>query len=138
MYGYVLQDWITVKGTNNNVFNQSESDWLGFSSFQDIAFWVDVREVAVAGIVMNFQTCPTKDDVLFQTMTGCSITINTVPQTPFLIGGTTLPRVILASNPGIPLSTWVRWQLAPPNSNWDITFRVLASANRVMNPAWGG
>lgn len=131
MYGYVLQDWLTVRGTNATPFIQNESDWMGFSSFQDIAFWVDVRELG-ANLTLNLQTCPTKDDLLFQTMTNCSLALTTagVPFTPYLNTGA-VPKVALSSNPAIPLSTWVRWQIVGPASAWDITFRILASANRV-------
>ena len=53
MFGYVLQDWITIRGTTGaggNAFGgagdiiQGESTWMGFSSFQDIVIWLDVRE----------------------------------------------------------------------------------------------
>jgi len=139
MYGYVLQDWTTMKGAGNSPANfiQNEASWMGFSSFQDIVFWVDVREVtppAAGTLTLNLQTCPTKDDVLFQTMTNCSLGI-TAPATPYLTTGA-LPRVILASNPAVPLSTWVRWALTPStNAAWDISFRILASANRVTAAA---
>ncbi len=132
MYGYVLQDWITVKGSGNTpaLFIQNESDWMGFSSFQDIVFWVDYREATLptSGLKLLLQTCPTKDDVLFQTMTNCSLTLVAAGATPI----SPLPSVILVTNPAVPLSTWVRWALSPQsNQTWDVTFRILASANRV-------
>lgn len=132
MYGYVLQDWITVRGTTTTPFLQNECDWLGFSSFQDIAFWIDIREFTVAAgtLTMALQTAPTKDDVLFQTLSGCSITV--AVQTPFLTAGA-VPRNILSTNPAIPLSTWVRWVLTASSAGtWDCSFRILASANRVV------
>ena len=56
MYGYVLQDWITVKQTAaSSTIIQNESDWLGFSSFQDIVFWVDIRGITLnVGMVTMF------------------------------------------------------------------------------------
>src|ERR1700690_195606 len=105
---------------------------MGFSSFQDIVFWADIREVTnpTTGGSVNlvFETSPTKDDGLFtamQTITG-------------ITGGglfTPLPKVILASGPTVPLATWVRWRLHPVGSStlaWDATFRVLVAANRVV------
>jgi len=130
MYGYVLQDWITVRGTTTTPLIQNESDWMGFSSFQDIVFWIDVREVTGTSLSLALQTSPTKDDALFQTLSNCLMTtvVVTTPWAPSNI----LPKAILASNPGVPLATWVRWSLTNSvAAAWDCTFRILASANRV-------
>ncbi len=128
MFGYVLQDWLTMRGSTNTLAVQNETDWLGFSSFQDIVFWVDVREVTTTGtLTLSFETAPTKDEVLFQQLTGASIGY------PTGSSSVTVKTVLLAANPAIPLSTWVRWKLSNSlNATWDITFRVLASANRVV------
>lgn len=135
MYGYVLQDWITVKSTMTagTAFIQNEADWLGFNSFQDIVFWCDFRNVTLGGgtITMALQTAPTKDDILFQTLSNCSFNVTTV-STPFTSAGV-LPKAILASNPAVPLSTWVRWSLSATVANWDLTFRILCSANRTIS-----
>jgi hypothetical protein len=128
MYGYVLQDWITVRGSTTATFIQNESDWMGFSSFQDIAFWIDIREITkTAGtITLNLQTAPTKDEALFQTMNSVSPIAVATPVTP-------IPKTILASAPSVPLSTWVRWTLANNTAEtWDVSFRILVSANRVV------
>ena len=130
MYGYVLQDWITIKGTTTTTLIQNESDWLGFSSFQDIVFWCDIRGITTT-VTMLLQTAPTKDDILFQTLSNCTLTVTTVA-TPYTVTGV-LPKSILAANPAVPLSTWVRWSLTPVAATWDITFRILASANRVVS-----
>lgn len=131
MYGYVLQDWITIRGASTtSTIIQNESDWMGFSSFQDIGFWIDVREFSTAGtLTLNLQTSPTKDEVLFQPLSNCSLTV-AVTNPPPLLNGTALPKSILATNPGVPLSTWVRWSLSNSSGAWDITFRILAQANR--------
>ncbi len=44
----------------------------------------------------------------------------------------------LAHAPG-PLATWVRWRLHPTGSSgpWDVTFRVLVTANRVTSARMG-
>lgn len=101
---------------------------MGFSSFQDIVFWIDVREVT-GTVTMALQTSPTKDDALFQTLSNCLMTtvVVTTPWAPSNI----LPKAILAANPGVPLATWVRWTLSSASASWDCTFRILASANRV-------
>lgn len=134
MYGYVLQDWITLKLTAaSSTIIQNESDWLGFSSFQDIVFWCDIRGVTLSAgtVTMFLQTAPTKDDILFQTLSNCSFVVTTVA-TPFTSSGV-LPKSILAANPAVPLSTWVRWTITNTTANADITFRILCSANRVVS-----
>jgi hypothetical protein len=128
MYSYVLQDWTTIRGANNAApIIQNESDWIGFSSFQDIAFWIDIRNLTNNGagvLTLNLQTAPTKDDVLFQTMTGCTTPVTVTA--PFVL------RCLVATAPAVPLSTWVRWSLSYSVANsWDATFRILVAANRL-------
>lgn len=131
MYGFVLQDWVSLKVSPATAtpLIQNESDWLALSSFQDIAFWIDVRTVTVSTgtLTLELQTAPTKDDILFTTITGCSIAALAAasPVNPPL-------KCLLASNPAVPLSTWVRWSIRPTvSATWDTTFRILASVNRV-------
>ena len=46
MFGFVMQNWVTIRGANNQAsIIQQEESWLTLSSFQDIVFWLDVREV---------------------------------------------------------------------------------------------
>lgn len=128
MYGFVLQDWVSVKSlTSAAPIIQNESDWLGFSSFADIAFWIDIRafSTSTGTLLLELQTSPTKDDGLFKTMNSVSPVVVGTPISP-------IPKTLLASNPAVPLATWVRWIITPSASaTWDITFRILASANRV-------
>jgi len=131
MYGLVLQSWITIRGTNNTPFIQDEADWADMSTFQDVVFWLDVREVTNpgGGISVNYETAPIKDPGLggavglFQPMGTVNVA---APVTP------ALTKIVLANAPSIPLATWVRWNI---NSNaagaWDLTFRILMTANRV-------
>jgi len=139
MFGFVLQDWITIRGntatSGTGDIIQGESTWMGFSSFQDIVFWLDVREMTFptggsAAVTFNFETSPSKDSNLFTAM--ASIGPLTSLSTPGL--QTPLPKVILASSPTVPLATWVRWRLSPNATTgpWDATFRVLVAANRVV------
>lgn len=130
MYGFVLQDWVTVRSTNfaaANYIVQSESAWMPFSSFQDVIFWCDIREVGNPGtgtITLSFETSPTKDDSLFQAMVSQT---SLAPATPLLLK-------VLLSNATTPLATWVRWKLSPVSGSagpWDVTFRVLVAANMV-------
>lgn len=145
MYGYVLQDWITIRGTTAAAGNayggtgdiiQGESTWMGFSSFQDVVFWLDVREATLPSTGLNwyFETSPTKDQILFTSMpTAATAAISLA--TGWTPGVQSLTKVILASGPSVPLATWVRWRVSPINASaqtWDATFRVLCAANRVV------
>ena len=129
MYGYVLQDFITIRGSSIADVIQGESGWMGFSSFQDIVFWLDVREATLpsGGLTWYYETSPSKDNNLFTPMVNNAIT----SLTP---GLQTLQKVILASGPSVPLATWVRWRLSPSGTGtpWDATFRILVSANKVI------
>lgn len=125
MYGYVLQDWTTIGASAALTIVQNESDWLALSSFQDVAFWIDVRNVSAGTATLTIQTAPTKDDALFQTLTNCQLAVTSA--TGNTIG---VVKNILSTNPGVPLATWVRWTLGT-SAALSCTFRILASANRV-------
>ncbi len=140
MYGYVLQDWITIRGSSVADVIQGESGWMGFSSFQDIVFWLDIREATFPStspsLTWYFETSPSKDNNLFTPMPTATVALTslTTPGVQLLSGA--LPKVILGANPSVPLATWVRWRLSPAGSGglpWDATFRVLVAANRVVS-----
>ena len=130
MYGYILQDWITIRGNSSiTSIAQSEPDWLGLAPYQDLVLWLDCRELTLGGataINMNYETAPTKDDSLFIAMTSAfAVTAATTP---------TVTKILLAQNPTVPLGRWVRWKLTvsgTATSSWDATFRVLCCANAV-------
>lgn len=149
MFGYVLQDWITIRGTTGVSGNssggagdiiQGESTWMGFSSFQDLVIWLDIREATfpasgAASLTWFFETAPSKDSNLFTPMpAGSGLALTSL--TP---GVQTLQKVILASaSTTVPLATWVRWRVSPACINaqtWDATFRILVAANRVVREA---
>src|SRR4051794_20544573 len=118
MYGYILQDWITIRGNSAiTTITQSEPDWLGLAAYQDIVFWLDCRELTLGGatnIQMNYETSPTKDDSLFVAMTAASnIAAATTPA---------VTKILLSQNPTVPLGRWVRWRLSvsgAATSSWD-------------------
>ena len=130
MHNYILQDWITIRGTSSStVITQGESGYLDLAPYQDVTFWIDCRESSGGTVTMNFQTSPTKEDFLFQ-----AANLSTTPSSPITMSTTTSSsnpyRVVLASNPNVPLARYVRWQLTGPSSTpWDVTFRVLVQAN---------
>lgn len=130
MYGYTLQDWVTIRGgTTITSITQSEPDWLGLAPYEDVVFWLDVREVNNGGatnVTVLFETAPTKDEALFTPMVAGTAYI----ATPSL----TIVKVLLAQNPLCPVARWVRWRLqmnGTAATAWDMTFRVLCAANAV-------
>lgn len=68
MYGYLLQDWITLRGTASGAtFVQSEPDWMSFQAYSDIVFWLEVKAVTLGGLTsmtLDYETAPVKDEAL--------------------------------------------------------------------------
>ncbi|MBK6693883.1 MAG: hypothetical protein IPG50_17000 [Myxococcales bacterium] len=132
MYGFLLQDWITIRGSNSLLVSvtQSESNWASLQPYQDIVFWLEVREITVTAatnITVFYETAPLKDDSLFISMT-TNPAITVASTTP------TITKVLLQQNPAVPLARWVRWRLAASaaqSAAWDMTFRISCAANAV-------
>ena len=123
MHTFILQDWTTIRGTSTTAtITQGESGWLDLTSYQDVVFWVDVREFTGTTVTMTLQTSPTKDDSLFTAIvTAFLLVLNT---------STAQIQKATLSNATVPLARYVRWQLnGPAVTPWDATFRVLAAAN---------
>ena len=122
MHTFLLCDWTTIRG-NNNTINQSESEWLDLTQYEDLFFWIEVKEVTGAAVTLNLQTSPTKDESLFATMSA-----NTT-----LAAGTITPASgtgkCLMSNAAVPVARYVRWQLTSANNPFDATFRIHIQAN---------
>lgn len=122
MYSFVLQDWITIRGTNTTPIIQTESDWLDMSPYQDCVAWVDVTE-QIGTPTLAFETAPLPEDRLFVQMNTTAISL-TVPGTP-------APQVIqmLMGSAAVPVAQFLRWKVTGPASPWDVTFRILLAAN---------
>ncbi len=119
MHSFVLQDWITIRGTTGAVITQGESGWLDLAPYQDVSFYIDIREFSPSAGNMVFETAPIKEDVLFQAMLS-SIAFTTAPTNPYRVPITTA---------SCPVARYVRWKLTGPASTpWDITFRVVLAA----------
>ena len=128
MEGYLLQDWTTIaSASSTTIITQSELGWLDLLDYRDIVFWLEVKSRTLGGaggVFMRYETAPSKDDVLFSSMTGA-----------FFVVPTTTPdvhKVIEALNPAVPLCRWVRWRLqaSAPTSDWGATFRIHCAVNR--------
>lgn len=125
MHSYILQDWITIRGAAGvTTVTQSESGWLDLSPYQDVTFWIDAREfTGTTTPTLSFQTSPTKDEVLFQTM-GSPV--------PLVLTTTTIaaPTNVFLASAAVPVARYVRWLLSGPAAGgWDATFRVMVGAN---------
>jgi hypothetical protein len=71
MENHVFQDWITAAGASTTPFVQEAKDWLGLASFSDVVFYLEIKQLVgtpAPGLTWNFQTAPTKDERLFQTL----------------------------------------------------------------------
>jgi hypothetical protein len=123
MQPIIMQDWITVRGTGTTTsVVMSQPDWILTAPFQDITFYMEVRNITGTPVI-NYQTAPAKDDYLFQNLgAAAGITmVAGVTVSPFTLSGAT-----------IPVSHWTRWRLtATAGAPWDVTFRVMASANAI-------
>ena len=123
MDSFVLEDWCTIRGQASTTVTQGESGWLDLSPYEDVVFWLLVSEVTSTPTLI-FQTAPTKDEAFFSAqtlgMTGVGITL-TAASTPIVVP-------VLAWNALFPLARYVRWQLIPSSSAFDVTMRILVSA----------
>jgi hypothetical protein len=121
MHTFVLQDFMTIRGTNNTV-TQSESEWLDLTQYEDVFFWIDCKELTGTTVTLNIQTSPTKDDTLFTSV--YSQLLTTAIQNPGSTGGK-----CLMSSATVPIARYVRWQLTSTATPFDATLRIFLSAN---------
>jgi len=119
MYGLVLQDWVTVSGSTTAMLVQDESDWLDMTPFQDLTAWIQVNEATNAPS-LYLETAPSKDDVLFVSMSAGGFPLSTP--------GVQVGQLQLGLA-AVPLAQFLRWRIAPVVSGWDVTFRILLAAN---------
>lgn len=131
MKSIVLQDWTTVRGSGTTPVIQTSDLWLDLAAYGDVIFWLDVREVTNPGagsVTLTYETAPLKDEILFQPM----LTVSNVS-----VGAPTISKVLLASNPAVPLARFVRWKLVGSTAGtWDVTFRVQAVLSSGVAGAW--
>jgi hypothetical protein len=130
VHTFVLQDWVSLKGSGTtNIVVQGADQWLDMTPYQDIQFWLDVRQLTLTGgttpaLNMSFETAPAKDDALFTSM---------VAQFAMVAGSGPSVYQALLTNAAVPIARWLRWRLipvgSPPPSAFDVTFRIVLSAN---------
>jgi hypothetical protein len=123
MHTFILQDWTTIRGGGSGTITitQHEVEWLDLGDYQDVAFWIDVKEATVSPNqpTLTLQTAPTKDESFFQPMlSGLALTGSGTP--------TVLSAFMTAVS--VPLARYLRWQLSG-TATWDATFRIVVAAN---------
>jgi hypothetical protein len=91
---------------------------LDLAAYQDVTFYIDVREYSGTTPSIQFQTAPIKDEILFSGMLSSPMALNSI----------TTPSHVAITTSACPVARFVRWQLTGPASTWDATFRVLVSA----------
>jgi hypothetical protein len=124
MHTFTLTDWVTVRGAGaSNTVTQSESEWLDLTQYEDVCFWIDVKEVT-GTVTLNVQTSPTKDESFFT-----NIYTNAALAAGIVNPGSTGGKVIMATTSGVPVARYVRWQLSSATNPYDATFRIFISAN---------
>lgn len=120
MEGLLLQDWVTVSsnGAVSPSITQGADGWLDLEDYEDLVFYIDVRDVTVGGgVKMGYQTSPTKLETSFLAM---------VP--PFTVAtGVRVDRGLF-STAAVPPARYVRWQLTGPAGTWGATFRIWLAA----------
>jgi hypothetical protein len=123
MHSFILQDWITIRGTTGATIFQGEAGYLDLAPYQDVSFYVDIREFTPTPsplVQIGFQTAPFKEDVLFQDMLS-AFNVTLTPANPYRVPITTT---------SCPVARYVRWKLVGPAATpWDLTFRVLVAAD---------
>jgi hypothetical protein len=127
MLPILAQDWVTVKNaTSTSPITQSEPGWLELRPYQHLVTWLEVTEVSTSSgsLFIAFETAPSKDESLFQSMNDTTIAI------PAGVTTTVLTKEAALS----PLSRWFRWRLFPTGgvTTWDITFRLWITVDGSM------
>ena len=114
MKGLILQDWITIRGQNDTTsVTQGANGWVDLGDAEDLAFFLDVREVSTIAPKMAYETAACEQAGAFLPM---------VPAFAPVIG----QRVdwVYTNMAGVPPARFIRWKLQPGGVPWDITFRL--------------
>ena len=123
----VLQDWTTQHadaGTNALVVSvlQGEHGYLDTSEFDDIVFYLDVRELTTTGTLsIAYETSISRDSASFVAM---------VPAVSLAVATTPVVTRVLAAYSPIPPARYVRWHLTTNQITgvWDACFRITYAA----------
>jgi hypothetical protein len=111
----LLQDWLTVQCSVDSV-TQSASSWLDVKEFEDLVFFLDVKQQSGPPTVISYQTAPARENAAFVTLLSTS-----------LVAGTTA-TALLATYASVPVARFLRWQLSADGA-FNTTFRVWVAAH---------
>lgn len=118
MEGWLLQDWLTIRGGSGiSPIAQGADAWLDIGDYEDLAFFLDVREVTNANTRLVYETSPTKQEQSFVALVGAFA--------PTV--GQRIDRAF-SSLGGVPPARYVRWKLSASSGTYDLTFRVWVAA----------
>jgi hypothetical protein len=113
-----LQDWITIKADPEiSSLAQPSSGWLDVSLYEDLVFFLDVKE-ADGTPQVTYQTAPAAEESAFLT----------VISTPVLSGPVGRADAALTIYSPVPTAKFVRWMLSSQSPPWAITFRIWIAA----------
>ncbi len=125
MQALLLQDWVTVGGTAAvSSIVQDQVGWLDMTPFQDVTFWLDVRDANGGGgtLTVAYQTSPVEDEGYF---------FNMVSPVTMTAGSSPTRSLGLLNGASVAVARWLRWKVSQSGAaaNWDATFRIWVAAN---------
>ena len=124
MEGSLLQDWVTIRLSSGiGSVAQGADSWLDIGDHEDLAFFLDVREIN-NGTSVVYETSPTKQEQSFVALVGAF--------TPAL--GTRVDRAFSAVG-AVPPARYVRWRLfSSGGAACDLTFRIWVASYAWVKP----
>lgn len=115
----LLQDWVTVNAADGQTVPQSAHQYIDLGQFEDLVFYLDVRQFENAPI-LSYETAPSRQDSSFLPMIA-PIAISAV--------GVRVDRAMF-STAAVPPARYVRWKITTVGGTWNMTFRIWMTAYR--------
>jgi hypothetical protein len=121
-----LQDWTTVNVTTSSNSVQNEDHYVDVSAYQDVALYVEIASIT-AGLTLQLQTSPTKDETFFTASTNSNGYL-----AQYTSGGglQTVSVQRWASFTNMPLARFLRWKVLGGGTGGAVTFRIWLSLNQ--------
>jgi hypothetical protein len=124
MQGWLLQDWVTIRGKNSGgtlitSIAQGSENWIDIDDVEDLTFFLDIRELTTPAIqTVFYETSPTEQESSFVAMASLPPSV-----------GRAVTRVN-SNVAGFPPARFIRWRIGTTSNtgDWDITFRIWLAA----------